>query len=81
MPGPRRNTNRRVKSPITQQTQDVPSLLQSAQEFIDKMEFTSAIVYLKNALNLEPENITIVDMTAATLMEMGNDEEAFPVFL
>ena len=80
MPGPRRNINRRVKPSIVQQTQDVPSLLQSAQEFIDKMDYTSAIVFLKNALIKEPENITVVDMTAATLMEMGNDDEAFPVF-
>ena len=44
------------------------------------MEFSGAIIYLKDALNKEPENIEIIDLTASTLMELGNDEEAFPVF-
>lgn len=80
MPICRKNKSRQYKTNTTQENLDVPTLLQKAQESIDKMEYTTAIIYLKSALNKEPENITIIDMTAATHMEMGNDEEAFPVF-
>ena len=79
MPITRKNKQRQYKSSASQQNLPVPELLQKAQESIDKMDYTSAIIYLRSALNKEPENITIIDMTASVYMEMGNDEEAFPV--
>lgn len=80
MPITRKNKQRQYKTSAFQQNLPVPALLQKAQESIDKMDYTGAIIYLKNALNKEPENITVIDMTASVHMEMGNDEEAFPVF-
>ena len=80
MPNHRRNNKKSTFRTISQQKLSVPELLQKAQECIDKMEFSGAIIYLKDALNKEPENIEIIDLTASTLMELGNDEEAFPVF-
>lgn len=77
----RRKQHGKSAATAISQKMDVPSLLQYAQECIDKMEFTKAIIYLKDALNKEPENITVIDMTAATYMELGNDEEAFPVYM
>lgn len=77
----RRKQHGKSAATVISQKMDVPSLLQHAQECIDKMEFTKAIIYLKDALNKEPENITVIDMTAATYMELGNDEEAFPVYI
>ena len=58
---------------------DVPTLLQKAQESIDKLDWKMAVVYLKQALTQEPENIDIIDMTAGALMEVGETDEAFPV--
>ena len=80
MPNHRRNNKKSTFRTISQQKLSVPELLQKAQECIDKMEFSGAIICLKDALNKEPENIEIIDLTASTLMELGNDEEAFPVF-
>lgn len=80
MPNHRRNNKKSTFRTISQQKLSVPELLRKAQECIDKMEFSGAIIYLKDALNKEPENIEIIDLTASTLMELGNDEEAFPVF-
>lgn len=72
-----RNTKRAVAPLIT----DVPTLLQKAQENIDKLEWDNALIYLKQALNLEPDNISVIDTTASALMEVGNAEDAFPVRL
>ena len=80
MPGHRKQHVKQFTKPSSQNNMDVPSLLQFAQQSIDKMEFDKAIICLKDALNKEPENITVIDMAAETMMEMGNDEEAFPVF-
>ena len=70
-----KNTKRAVAPLIT----DVPTLMQKAQENIDKLEWDNALIYLKQALNMEPDNIGIIDTTASALMEVGNAEEAFPV--
>ena len=43
------------------------------------LQWKKALVYLKQALNLEPENITVIDMTASVLMELGETDDAFPV--
>lgn len=58
---------------------DVPTLLKNAQENSDMLQWKKALVYLKQALNLEPENITVIDMTASVLMELGETDDAFPV--
>lgn len=58
---------------------DVPTLLQKAQEYIDKFKLEEALIVLKQALNLEPENVTVIDTTASVLMELGKTDDAFPV--
>ena len=63
-----KNTKRAAAPLIT----DVPTLMQKAQENIDKLEWD-------NALNMEPDNINVIDTTASALMEVGNAEDAFPV--
>ena len=72
-----RNQKRAVAPLIT----DVPTLMQKAQENIDKLEWDNALIYLKQALNIEPDNISVIDTTASALMEVGNAEDAFPVGL
>ena len=68
-----------AKRAVVPMIKDVPTLLQKAQESIDKLDWKMAVVYLKQALTQEPENIDIIDMTAGALMEIGETEEAFPV--
>lgn len=68
-----------AKRAVVPMIKDVPTLLQKAQESIDKLDWKMAVVYLKQALTQEPENIGIIDMTAGALMEIGETEEAFPV--
>lgn len=58
---------------------DVPTLLQKAQEYIDKFKLEEALIVLKQALNLEPENVTVIDTTSSVLMELGKTDDAFPV--
>lgn len=70
-----KNTKRAAAPLIT----DVPTLMLKAQENIDKLEWDNALIYLKQALNMEPDNINVIDTTASALMEVGNAEDAFPV--
>lgn len=58
---------------------DVPTLLKNAQENIDTMKWKNALVFLKQALNIEPENVTVIDTMASVLMELGETDDAFPV--
>ena len=58
---------------------DVPTLLKNAQENIDTMKWKNALVFLKQALNIEPENVTVIDTMASVLMELGESDDAFPV--
>ena len=79
-----RRGNKRVqnaKKAAVPLIKDVPTLLQKAQESIDRLDWRMALAYLKQALTIEPENITIIDMTAGAMMELGETEDAFPVRL
>lgn len=76
----RRNRNHKSARPATSPViKDVPTLLQKAQEYIDKLDPQGALIFLKEAMALEPENIQVIDLTASTLMDAGDDENAFPV--
>ncbi|KNB41575.1 hypothetical protein JH06_4976 [Blastocystis sp. subtype 4] len=60
---------------------DVPTLLKNAQENIDTMKWKNALVFLKQALNIEPENVTVIDTMASVLMELGETDDAFPLLV
>ena len=58
---------------------DVSTLLQRAQNCIDKMDGKGALLHLEEALKQQPDNLEVVDKTANVYMELGEDEKAFPV--
>lgn len=58
---------------------DTATLMKKAQDCIDKLDPQGALIFLREALALEPENIQVIDLTASTMMDAGDDENAFPV--
>lgn len=59
--------------------QDTATLMKKAQDCIDKLDPQGALIFLREALAKEPENIQVIDLTASTMMDAGDDENAFPV--
>lgn len=60
---------------------DVSTLLQRAQNCIDKMDGKGALLHLEEALKQQPDNLEVVDKTANVYMELGEDEKAFPLLV
>ncbi|KAK8831421.1 hypothetical protein WA577_000508 [Blastocystis sp. JDR] len=60
---------------------DTATLIKKAQDCIDKLDPQGALIFLREALALEPENIQVIDLTASTMMDAGDDENAFPLLV
>uniref|UniRef100_UPI00398EB74A uncharacterized protein n=1 Tax=Pristiophorus japonicus TaxID=55135 RepID=UPI00398EB74A len=58
----------------------VEQLLEKAEECIDNLNFERAQMFCQRALDMEPNNLTILDMMGNIFAELGNSEKAKEVF-
>lgn len=58
----------------------VEELVDLAEEAIDRCELEAACKYAKQALDIEPKNISALDTMASIQMEMGNNESAKNIY-
>ncbi|XP_067862840.1 uncharacterized protein si:dkey-12j5.1 isoform X2 [Heptranchias perlo] len=58
----------------------VEQLLEKAEECMDNFNFELAQMFCQRALDLEPNNLTILDMMGNIFAELGNSDKAKEVF-
>ncbi|XP_066534251.1 uncharacterized protein si:dkey-12j5.1 isoform X2 [Hoplias malabaricus] len=59
----------------------VEQLLEKTQECMDNFDFTMAKMFCQRALDIQPTNLTILDMLGNICAELGDMEKAKQVFL
>lgn len=59
----------------------VGQLLQKTEESVDNFDFDMARLYCQRALDIEPTNLTILDMMGSICSELGDVEKAKQVYL
>eukprot|EP00062_Callorhinchus_milii_P020436 gi/632976080/ref/XP_007904595.1/ PREDICTED: UPF0661 TPR repeat-containing protein C16D10.01c-like [Callorhinchus milii] len=64
----------------TEAKYSVQQLLEKAEDCMDNFNFELAQMFCQRALDLEPDNITVLEMMGNIFAELGNSEKAKEVF-
>ncbi|XP_076869259.1 uncharacterized protein LOC143519561 isoform X2 [Brachyhypopomus gauderio] len=84
IPSPQERMKARMQERAKKKTAEkytVDQLVEKAEECMDNFDFSMARLFCQRALDIEPNNLTILDMLGNICAELGDIEKAKEVFL